>query len=287
MTLEQFNYEPTESWLAVLLNSFHFSIFQILIKNAIQGIVVGILLAVVVLIIATTNVIVGILATFTIAMITCSVLATITLLGWKLGVLESLNMTLVVGISVDYVVHLAEGYIELEEGNRLSRIKHSLGHVGISVLSGACSTLGASVFMLASKIVFFMQFGIFMFCTIGLSTIYSLLFFSTVLALVGPQDNYGSILPAVQRMRDFFKGRSTHHEDCQQCRGRGFQPKVRETSCWTETTPSRNTLQPNINRVTKWSYSGIIEMWRLGLRSVSYLSLQKFLLHVWPAGLGT
>lgn len=171
-------------------------------------------------------------------MITCGVLATITLLGWKLGVLESLNMTLVVGLSVDYVVHLAEGYIELEEGDRLSRIKHSLGHVGISVLSGACSTLGASVFMLASKIVFFKQFGIFMFCTIGLSTLYSLLFFSTILALVGPQDNYGSILPAVRRVRDFVRRKSVDHDNsCQQCRGRRFHSiaKAKETRCWTET----------------------------------------------------
>lgn len=186
------------------------------------------MLALVVLIIATTNVFVGILATFTIAMITCGVLATIALFGWKLGVLESLNMTLVVGLSVDYVVHLAEGYVELEGGNRLLRTKHALGHVGISVVSGACSTLGASVFMLASKIIFFMQFGIFMFCTIGLSTLYSLLFFTTVLALVGPQDDFGSILPAIQKTKDFFRGRGNDQQDCKKCNGKGFHPNAKE-----------------------------------------------------------
>lgn len=183
---------------------------------------IGLLLALIVLVIATTNVIVGILATFTIAMITCSVLATITLLGWKLGVLESLNMTLVVGLSVDYVVHLAEGYMELEGGNRLQRTKHALGHVGISVVSGACSTLGASVVMFAGKIIFFIQFGTFIFVTIGFSTLYSLVFFSTVLALVGPEGNHGSILPLVRKVRDVVRGKGEYDVDCNQCHGRGY-----------------------------------------------------------------
>ncbi len=189
---------------------------------------VGLVLALIVLVIATTNVIVGVLATLTIAMITCSVLATITLLGWKLGVLESLNMTLVVGLSVDYVVHLAEGYIELEGGNRLQRTRHALGHVGISVISGACSTLGASVFMFAGKIIFFMQFGIFIFVTIGFSTLYSLLFFSTVLTLIGPQGNYGSILPMIRKVKDLVRGKRSKSEDdidCSHCNGKGYHKK--------------------------------------------------------------
>ena len=158
-------------------------------------------------------------------MITCSVLATITLLGWKLGVLESLNMTLVVGLSVDYVVHLAEGYIELDEGNRLQRTKHTLGHVGISVISGACSTLGASVFMFAGKIIFFMQFGIFIFVTIGFSALYSLLFFSAVLTLIGPQGDYGSILPAFRKVKDLLQGKRKYDVDCTYCDGKGYHKK--------------------------------------------------------------
>ena len=203
-------------------NTWFHCIFKILIKNAIQAIVVGLFLALIVLVIATTNVIVGILATLTIAMITCSVLATITLLGWKLGVLESLNMTLVVGLSVDYVVHLAQGYIEFEGANRLHRVKHALGHVGISVVSGACSTLGASTFMFAGKIVFFMQFGIFIFVTIGFSTLYSLVFLSILLTLVGPEENRGSILPALRKARDLLRGKGKYDVECSHCNGKGY-----------------------------------------------------------------
>lgn len=36
------------------------------------------------------------------------------LLGWELGVIESVSITVLVGLSVDYVVHLANSYIEAD-----------------------------------------------------------------------------------------------------------------------------------------------------------------------------
>lgn len=77
--------------------------------SAITGILIGLSSSFVVLVMATTNIIVGALASLTISLITCCVLGMITVIGWDLGVLESLNLTLVVGLAVDYVVHLAEG----------------------------------------------------------------------------------------------------------------------------------------------------------------------------------
>ena len=150
------------------------------------------------------NVIIGVMATLTIAMVTCGVLALISVVGWSLGILESLNLTLIVGLAVDYVVHLAEGYMALEDEDRVTRVKYTLGHVGISVFSGACTTLGASIFMLAAKILFFSQFGIFIFCTIAFSILYALFFFTTVLALIGPEGNTGSLRPIMRRFKNFI-----------------------------------------------------------------------------------
>ena len=199
-----------------------------MVQNAFQGIAIGLVLALVVLVVATTNVIVGILATLIIAMVTCSVLGIITMIGWKLGVLESLNLTLVVGLAVDYVVHLAEGYMELEGEDRLTKVRHTLGHVGISVTSGACTTLGASIFMLAAKIIFFFQFAIFIFCTIGVSILFSLILFTTILALVGPEGETGSLMPSVRRVNDYMRGKTKHHVNCDICGGKGFLKLVSE-----------------------------------------------------------
>ena len=112
-----------------------------------------------------------------------------------LQLLESLNLVLVVGLAVDYVVHLAEGYSRSSHKDRLGRTKDMLQEVGISVISGAATTLGASIFMLFAVILFFVQFGTFMFCTIGFSVIYAMGLFVTVMGLIGPQNETGSILP--------------------------------------------------------------------------------------------
>lgn len=164
-----------------------------LLVGAVQGIVIGLSLALPVLIFTTCNWIIGLLAALTISLITNAVVGLIPLLGWKLGVMESLNLTLVVGLAVDYCVHLADGYVRSKRTKRVDRLRDMLRTVGVSVLSGACTTLGASAFMLGSQIMFFCQFGIFMFCTIGFSILFALGFFTVVIGLVGPEGDTGSL----------------------------------------------------------------------------------------------
>ncbi|KAL4237665.1 hypothetical protein ACF0H5_002379 [Mactra antiquata] len=161
--------------------------------SAIQGIVIGILLAFPILTIATRNVIIGLFATLSMCCSTVCVIGIIPLAGWKLGLLEALNMCMVVGLTVDYVVHLAEGYHMSKHTDRKSRVQDMLEVMGISVFSGACTTLGASIFMFFAQIQFIIKFGMFMFCTIGFSLIYSLGFFTTLMGVIGPEGDRGSI----------------------------------------------------------------------------------------------
>ena len=112
-------------------------------------------------------------------------------------VLESINMSLVVGLAVDYVVHFAEAYNHSTHSDRLQRTRDALELVGVSVLSGATTTLGAALFMLFSQILFFVQFGIFLFCTILFSFVFAVGFFCTFMGLCGPQGTTGSCLCAV------------------------------------------------------------------------------------------
>ena len=115
--------------------------------------------------------------------------------------MESLNLVLVVGLSVDYCVHLAEGYARCKLPDRKSRVQNALEEVGISVISGAITTLGASIFLMAAIITFFLRFGLFMFMVIGFSCLYSLGLFMTVLGLIGPQNNFGSLHPVFEKLK--------------------------------------------------------------------------------------
>jgi len=177
-------------------NAWHWlKVKKVLASTAVRGILLGLGLAISLLVVMTSNWIVGLLCGAIISCITVGVVGVIPLAGWKLGVLESLNLTLVVGLAVDYVVHLADGYVRSQKQSRRDKVRETLRHVGISVLSGASTSLGAAVFMVAAKILFFFQFGIFMFCTIGLSIIYALILFTTLLGIFGPEGNTGSLEP--------------------------------------------------------------------------------------------
>ncbi|CAH1777269.1 unnamed protein product [Owenia fusiformis] len=169
--------------------------------SATTGIIIGLCIAFPILVIATKNIIVGFFATCTITLITSGVCGMMPIAGWKLGVLESLNLVLVVGLSVDYVVHMAEGYSRSPKRDRLGRVHSMLEEVGVSVISGSITTLGASVFMFFAEILFFTQFGIFIFSTIGFSLIYALGFFTVGLVLLGPQNDFGSIMPIARRLK--------------------------------------------------------------------------------------
>ena len=120
-------------------------------------------------------------------------------------VMESINLVLVVGLSVDYVVHLAEGYCRSTQTDRKGRTRDMLEEVGVSVISGAITTMGAAALLLIAKIVFFFQFGLFIFCTILFSITYALVLFTTFMALAGPNGETGSLKPCLGRIKGCFR----------------------------------------------------------------------------------
>ena len=99
---------------------------------------------------------------------------------------------MVVGLAVDYCVHLAEGYSRSTHSDRRGRLRDTLTEVGVSVLSGCITSIGGSAFMLLAVIIFFEQFGTFLFATLGFSFIYSLCLFPTMLGLIGPENKQGT-----------------------------------------------------------------------------------------------
>ena len=104
-----------------------------------------------------------------------------------------LREVVVIGLSIDYCVHMSEAYTKSHETQRFPRVIHTFEAMGISVLSSSLSTLGASFFMFFAPVVFFVKFAAFIFVTISLSTLYALLFFPAVLSIVGPTGDFGNL----------------------------------------------------------------------------------------------
>ena len=121
----------------------------------------------------------------------------------RFQLLETINLCLVVGLAVDYIVHIVEGYHMSRAHHRLQRIQDTMESVGISIMSGAITTLGATLFMFFAKIIFFKQFGTCVFSIILASCIFSMFVFPAVYSICGPNGYFGSL-------RKLCKGRKNY-----------------------------------------------------------------------------
>merc|ERR1712157_495040 len=126
--------------------------------------------------------------------------------GWKLGVIEAIIYVMVVGMSVDYVVHLSEAYLASGEEQRFFRSRRMLRIVGSSILSGAISTLlGIFWLFFATNYVFF-KFGAFIFFLVFCSCGMSLVAFTAAMTMIGPEGKNGNIYVCYKRCVGRCKG---------------------------------------------------------------------------------
>lgn len=122
----------------------------------------------------------------------------IVLAGWQLGVFEAVGFIVVVGLSVDYTVHIGHAYNEVRVlngrmGSRVERTTHALTEMGVSVLSGAATTMAASLFLIPGKFNFYFYLGIFMATTVTLSLSVALTLLPALLYVFGPVDSVGDM----------------------------------------------------------------------------------------------
>lgn len=82
------------------------------VSNAVEGILISIGFSFIVLLLTSHNVITSLFSMLSIVGVICSVITVIVLAGWELGISESIALVIVIGLSVDYVVHLANHYVE-------------------------------------------------------------------------------------------------------------------------------------------------------------------------------
>eukprot|EP00929_Paragymnodinium_shiwhaense_P099747 TRINITY_DN6156_c0_g2_i1.p1 TRINITY_DN6156_c0_g2~~TRINITY_DN6156_c0_g2_i1.p1 ORF type:complete len:1221 (+),score=226.86 TRINITY_DN6156_c0_g2_i1:141-3803(+) len=176
-----------------------------MITTAIMGCGFSIAAAFFVLAFSTGNWILALLSMVSIAGIVCSCIGFIVMIGWRFGFNEAICVTICVGFSVDFVVHLAVGYSEASMKPALSsqyeRIRCSLSELGISIFSAALTTCGASLFMLGSDLKPFRKMGIFIFYDILISILTSILFFAPACRLFGPLGGRGDLLPLLKFLR--------------------------------------------------------------------------------------
>lgn len=205
--LLKFNNESTaQSDKAIATGSYSWVFLhtqQTLVRTMLSGLGIMIVVALCTLIISTQNIVIAVLATVCIGGVISMLLGLITVIGWNLGITKSVSVIIGVGYSFDGVAHLATAYVDSKEWNREERMRDALTELGISVLFGAISTLFAGIALTPAFIVFFTKFAILLIATVLLSLLWSLMFFPALLLVIGPQGEYGSILPFIKCLNCF------------------------------------------------------------------------------------
>ena len=147
----------------------------------------------IILLIATRNIIQAIISLLCVAVVIVSVLSIEHLLGWEIGVSESITMVVLIGFSVDYVVHLSSDYTHSAYESRHDKMKQAFGEMGVSILSGCCTTFGSGVFLFGGKVITFQKFAVLITCTITISFLVSVLLFGSIMHTMGPEKGRGDI----------------------------------------------------------------------------------------------
>merc|ERR1711924_75973 len=127
-----------------------------------------------------------------------TVMASMNMMGWELGVLETIAVVIMIGFSVDYVVHLANSYVESHSQTRKQKTQDALYDMGISVIAGGITTAGAGCFLYFTVLLFFYKFALLMVFTILASWIWSLGFFISLVNCFGPEGTTGSLDPCLR-----------------------------------------------------------------------------------------
>lgn len=97
-------FQASEKWVEV-------NIEALAVDGSLYGICVSILLCMVIIVFLTYNWRVFVAIKLTVLSIVFSLLAMFVVFGWKLGIVEAITLTIVVGNSLDYCIHLCEGYM--------------------------------------------------------------------------------------------------------------------------------------------------------------------------------
>jgi len=115
-------------------------------------------------------------------------------MGWYFGVVESFTVVIIIGFSVDYVVHIGHAYLEMESLiTRSERMQYALSTMGISVTSGALTTFFCGFPLIFSKVMVFRKMGFLIIGTVSFALFCTLFLFTSLILDLGPTGVAGDL----------------------------------------------------------------------------------------------
>lgn len=157
-----------------------------------------------VMLLTTWNIIISFYAIISIAGTIFVTVGSLVLLGWELNVLESVTISVAVGLSVDFAVHYGVAYRLAPEPDREGKVVFSLSRMGSAIAMASLTTFVAGAMMMPSTVLAYTQLGTFLMLIMCISWAFATFFFQCMCCCLGPQGTCGQIpMPRARKCHAF------------------------------------------------------------------------------------
>lgn len=167
------------------------------VQSALYGLVLSLVICVAAVAVFTTHILLLLPVLLSILGVVCLVVTIMYWSGWEMGAVEAISLSILVGSSVDYCVHLVEGYLLAGENLPLHQAEdptacrqwrtiEAVRHVGVAIVSSAVTTVIATVPLFFCIIAPFAKFGKIVALNTGVSILYTLTVSTALLSIMGP-----------------------------------------------------------------------------------------------------
>ncbi|KAJ4929490.1 hypothetical protein JOQ06_005097 [Pogonophryne albipinna] len=199
--LEELRYAPeglSHGWF--ISNLEFYDLQDSLSDGTLVAMALSVAVAFSVMLLTTWNVIISLYAILSIAGTIFVTVGSLVLLGWELNVLESVTISVAVGLSVDFAVHYGVAYRLAPEPDREGKVIFSLSRMGSAIAMAALTTFVAGAMMMPSTVLAYTQLGTFMMLIMCISWAFATFFFQCMCRCLGPQGTCGQI-PLPKKMQ--------------------------------------------------------------------------------------
>ncbi len=169
--------------------------------SAYMSALLSVAIACAVIFISNGNVILTLYSVVAIFCILVTVASTAVAMGWELGFLEAICFAILVGLSCDFIVHIAHAYKESDAETRRQKALDAVWAMGPPVLFAAVSTSLSGALLFSCNILFYIKFGAILMLTMAYSFTMIFVFLVPLLALAGPTGNWGDVFALCRKTK--------------------------------------------------------------------------------------
>uniref|UniRef100_A0A2C9KWT5 SSD domain-containing protein n=1 Tax=Biomphalaria glabrata TaxID=6526 RepID=A0A2C9KWT5_BIOGL len=181
------------------------------VNSAIYGLVLSMIICIISVAIFTGHLLLLLIIVIAILVMICCVVGIFYLAGWEMGAVEAVSLSILVGSSVDYCVHLVEGYIlagkkmslamdKPASSIRRERTSYAVRHIGVAIVCSALTTIIAAVPLTQTFIQPFAKFGSILLINTTVSLVITLTLTVALLATIAPARYKGTWKSYVKAM---------------------------------------------------------------------------------------